>query len=47
MGKASRNKGNKKRQFYKNPNISEVENGLTKEILYGVLVIDDISHLAG
>lgn len=47
MGKASRNKGNKKRQFYKNPNISEVENGITKEILYGVCLSLYKSHVVG
>ena len=36
MGKASRNKANKKKQFYKNPNASQKESSISKEILYGV-----------
>lgn len=36
MGKASRNKANRKKQFYKNPNASQPENGIAKEILFGV-----------
>ena len=34
MGKAARNSRNKKKQFYKNPNVREEENSVSKEILY-------------
>ena len=38
MGKAARNSRNKKKQFYKNPNVREEENSVSKEILYGVSI---------
>lgn len=36
MGKAARKKINKKKQFYKDPKVEEVETPMSKELLYGV-----------
>ena len=42
MGKAARNNRNKKKQFYKNPNVREEENNVSKEILYGVRMFGEV-----
>ena len=43
MGKAARTNRNKKKQFYKNPNVREEENAVSKEILYGVRILGSVN----